>query len=109
MKGEGIVFSKKGKSFDPARIPKAIHDAGFTVTEVTVAAVGAVERADGGLRLSVPGLNHSFRLSGGAKLDALANSANVSGQSVQIKGKLGNEKEDPALTVENFQEMPSGK
>lgn len=107
MKGEGIVFPKKDKSFDPVQIPKAIQDAGFTATEVTVVAVGALERADGALRLNIPGLKHPFLLTGGAKLDALATRTDLRGKKFEITGKLRDGKQTPALTVEDFQEAPS--
>ena len=106
MKGEGIVFAKKGKSFDPVQIPKAIQDAGFTSTEVSVVALGSVEQTNGGLRLKVPGLNRPFLLAGGAKLDALAKRKDIAGKNFQITGRLQNEKQVPALTVDDFQEPP---
>ncbi len=108
MKGEGIVFAKKDKSFDPAQIPKAIQDAGFTATEVNVVAAGTVERSDGGLWLIIPGLSHPFLLRGGAKLDALAK-VNAAGKNLQITGKLQNEMQGPALTVEDFRAVSDGK
>jgi len=105
-KGEGVVFAKKAKSFDPLQIPKAIQDAGFTATEVTVVAAGAVERTDGALRLNIPGLNHPLLLAGGAKLDVLAKRKDMAGKYFQITGKLRNEKQGRALTVEDFREAP---
>ena len=109
MKGEGIVLAKKGKSFDPAEIPKAIQDAGFTATEVTVVAIGALERMNSGLQLTVPGLNHPFLVVSGAKLDALAKRADVARKRFEITGKLQQEKHPPTLTVDDFQEPPISK
>jgi hypothetical protein len=106
VKGEGIVFAKKDKSFDPAQIPKAIQDAGFTATEVIVVAAGTVERSDGTLQLSIPGLSHPFVLLGGPKFDAVAKRENAPDLNFRITGKLGNGKQGPALTVEDFQEVP---
>lgn len=109
MKGEGALFAKKGKSFDPVEIPKAVQDAGFTATQVTVVAVGTVERTSTGLQLTVPGLNYLFVLAGGAKADALTRRIDMAGKKFEITGKLQKEQQAAALTVDDFQEVRISK
>lgn len=109
MRGEAEVFPKPGKSFDPALIPKAIRDAGFSVSEIIVTAAGRLGQKAQPLELSVPGVNHAFVLSGGSQVDSLVKRAELLGQEIQVTGKLRvtNANQPPDLTVENFQ--PKGK
>jgi copper chaperone CopZ len=110
VKGEGTVFPKAGKSFDPALIPKAIHGAGFTATEVAVVADGTLATRNGALELDVPGLAHPFLLTGGSKINALKKRADLLGKRIRVTGKLGpaQAKRPPSLAVEDFRGLPWG-
>lgn len=105
MKGQATVFPKPVKSFDPALIPKAIHDMGFTATEVEIVADETLASRDGELQLDVPGLKHPFVLAGGARAKSLQGDKNLIGRRIRVTGKLqmGRGNLPPALTVENFQ------
>ncbi len=104
VKGEATVFPKPGKSFDPVQIPKAIHDAGFTATEVEVVADGMLEARNGSLVLNAAGLNHPFVLAGGSQDGALRKQANLVGKKIRVTGKmrvsLGTS--PPTLTIEDY-------
>ena len=108
MKGQADVFPKPGKSFDPALIPKAIKDAGFSAPEVMVTAEGTLAKGKESLELSIPGLKHTFVLAGGAQADALTKRADLIGKKVRLTGKLHPSHADrpPGLTVEDFQPVP---
>jgi len=110
VKGEATVYPRAGESFDPVLISKAIHDAGFTATEVNVVANGALIAKDGSLELNVPGLKHPFVLAGGAQLDALKG-ANLVGKQIRVTGRVITARagSPPTLTVEAFQPSHSGK
>ena len=105
VKGEGTVYPKAGKSFDPVLVPKAIRDAGFTATEVEVVADGTLASRNGALELDVPDLKHPFVLAGAAWAKSLQGHKNLVGRRVRVTGKLqmshGNL--PPTLTVENVQ------
>jgi len=103
-KGEGTAFPKAGKSFDPALIPKAIHDAGFTATEVTVVADGTLEARHGALEVDVPGLSHPFLLAGGSKIADLRRRADLLGKRIRVIGRLGPAQagRPPTLAVDDF-------
>lgn len=105
MKGEAEVFPKPGKSFDPAQIPKAIKDAGFSAPEVVVTAKGTLAKRQSSLELEVPGLKRPFVLAGGAEADALAKRVELIGRKVRLTGKLkvSGANLPPTLTVENFE------
>ncbi len=107
MKGEGIVYPKAGKSFDPVLIPKAIHDAGLTATEVEVMVDGTLATKNGVLELDVPGLKHPFILAGGTQERALEEHKDMVGKRVREAGKirLGHVGLPPAVTVETFQSI----
>jgi hypothetical protein len=108
VKGEAQVFPKTGKSFDPVQIPKAIKDAGFSAPEVVVEADGTLAKREGSLQLDVPGLKHSFALSGGPQREALAGRADLVGKKVHMRGKLQTDHGGlpPKLTLESFQQAP---
>lgn len=107
MKGEGTAYPKPGKSFDPALIPKAIKDAGFTATEVTVVAAGTLAAENGGLGLHVPGLARPFLLAGGSKIGALKRRAGLVGKRIRVTGTLGPVPagRPPSLAVEDFRAL----
>jgi len=108
VKGEAQVFPKPGKFFDPAQIPKAIKDGGFSATEVLVEADGTLAKRERLLELDVAGLKHAFALSGGPQMDALAARVDLVGKKVHITGKLqpAHGELPPGLTVESFQQAP---
>ena len=108
VKGEGQVFPKQGKSFDPALIPKAIQDAGFTAREVMLTADGALVKSGEFLELSIPGLKHSFVLAGGAQAVGLSKRTDLLGKRIRVTGKLhpSHGVRPPGLTVEDFQVAP---
>jgi len=108
VKGEAQVFPKPGKSFDPAQIPKAIKDGGFSATEILVEADGTLAKREGLLEFDVPGLKQAFALSGGPQMDALAARVDLVGKRVHITGKLRTDHRDlpPRLTIESFQQVP---
>ncbi len=80
MRGEAEVLPKPGKSFDPARIPKAIKDAGFSAPEVVATMVGTLVQGKDRLELSVGGLNHPFVLAGGPQEEALKKRTDLVGK-----------------------------
>lgn len=102
------MFPKPGKSFDPALIPRAIQDAGFTAMEVVVMADGTTVKKGQLLELEVPGLQHPFVLNGGAQADALKKRADLVGKNIRVNGKLYLRHADrpSGLTVETF-EIPA--
>jgi len=104
QKGEGQVFLKAGRSFDPARIPKAIKDAGFTATEVRVTAAGTLSARGQQLELNVPGVGHAFTLNGGPQAEALKKRSDLVGKRLRITGKLqlAGDKPPTAMSVEEF-------
>ncbi len=108
VKGEAEVLPKSGKSFDPALIPKAIKDAGFSAPEVVATVDGNLVQKKELLELDVPGLKHPFILAGGPQAQALEKRADLVGKRVQVTGKLHPSHADlpPGLTVENFQPSP---
>ncbi len=108
MKGEAEVFPKPGKSFDPALIPKAIKDAGFSAPEVLVTAEGTLAKGKESLELSIPGPKFTFVLAGGAQADSLTKRADLIGQKIRLTGKLHPSHADrpPGLTVEDFRPVP---
>ena len=108
MKGEGKIFPKKGKSFDPALIPKATKNAGFTATEVTVVADGTLSAKDGAWKLEVPGLAYSFELVGGPKADLLTKRADLLRKRIRVTGKLSPSQAGlpGGISVEDFQLLP---
>jgi hypothetical protein len=105
VKGEAEVFPKPGRSFDPALIPKAIKDAGFSAPEVVVTADGILVKGKESLELNIPGIKHSFVLAGGSQADALKKRDDLIGKKIRVTGKLQPGHGDllPALTVETFQ------
>ncbi len=107
VKGEAEVFPKPGKSFDPARIPKAIKDAGFSAPEVRVIADGTLVKRKESVELEVPGLKLPFRIAGGARAEALEKRADLLGKRLRVTGKLqtGHADLPPGLTVESFEEV----
>lgn len=108
VKGEGQVFPKPGKSFDPGQIPKAIQGAGFTATEVNVVVEGTLATEEGQLRLDVPGIHHPFALVGGAQQEVLKKRTDLLHKRVRLTGKLQLNSSDrvAGLTVEEFQLVP---
>ncbi len=104
MKGEAQVFPKSQKSFDPALIPGAIKDAGFTAVEVVLVVDGTLARKQGQLQLEVAGLKHPFLLAGGPQADALGEHPDLTGRTVQVTGKLQTRPAgiSATLTVEAF-------
>ncbi len=104
MKGEAQVFPKSQKSFDPALIPGAIKDAGFTAIEVVVVVDGTLARKEGQLQLDVAGLKQPFLLAGGPQANTLEEHPDLTGRTVQVTGKLQTRQPSlPAtLTVEAF-------
>jgi hypothetical protein len=108
VKGQAEVLPKPGRSFDPALIPKAIKDAGFSAPEVLATLAGTLVQGKGLLELYVPGLNHPFVLAGGPQEDALRKRADLMGKKIRLTGKLHPSHGDlpPGLTVESFQPVP---
>lgn len=99
---------KAGRSFDPAQIPKAVKDAGFTPTEVRVTAAGTLSAHGQQLELSIPGVAHPFVLIGGPQAEALKKRSDLAGKRVRITGKLqlAGDKPPTAMNVEEFQPAP---
>ncbi len=108
VKGEGTVFPKAGKSFDPVLIPKAIKDAGFTAVEVALIADGTLKKGKESLELEVPGLGRSFLLADGSQAEALEKRGDLAGRRIRVTGKIHPRRADlpPGLTVESFQLTP---
>ena len=104
MKGEATVYPKQGKSFDPALIPKAIHDAGFTATQVSTVVDGTLASKNGTLELDVPGLKHPFVLARGPEASSLKKQSNLVGKKIEVTGKIGagHGGSPPTLTVGGF-------
>jgi hypothetical protein len=108
VKGQAEVFPQKGKSFDPALIPKAIKDAGFSVPEVVAIVGGTLIQEKEFLELNVPKLKYPFLLAGGAQDEGLKRRTDLLGKRVQVTGKLHGSHVGlpPGLTVESFQPTP---
>jgi hypothetical protein len=108
VKGEATVYPKAGKSFDPALIPKAIHDAGFTATEVEVVVDGTLAARNGPLEMDVPALKHPFILSGGAQIGALEERKDLVGKKIRVTGQAHPAQDDrpPTLGVDSFSSPP---
>jgi hypothetical protein len=108
VKGQAQVLPKSGKSFDPALIPKAIKDAGFSVPEVAATVDGTLVSRKESLELDVPGLKHPFILAGGSQAQTLEKRVDLVGKRVRVTSKLHPSHADlpPGLTVENFQPSP---
>lgn len=102
--GLTLILPMPGQSFDPARIAKAIQDAGFSTPRVEVVAEGKVEKFENLLALRVPGLLRPFVLEGGAKISELK--AKPVGSAVKITGVLHGSHGDkpPGLSVEEIKE-----
>ncbi|MDE3165425.1 MAG: hypothetical protein KGN36_06435 [Acidobacteriota bacterium] len=105
VKGEGQVFPKAGKSFDPALIPKAIQGAGFAAVGVVATAEGTLVAKQELVELQVPGLNHRFVLEGGSQSGTLKERTDLLGKRIRVTGTLHPCHGDlpPGLTVERFQ------
>jgi len=105
VKGQAELLPKPGKSFDPALIPKAIKDAGFSAPEVVATMAGTLVQSKNGLELNVPGLNHPFVLAGGSQEDALKKRADLVGRKIRLTGKLhpSHGGLPPGVTVETFE------
>ncbi len=105
VKGQAEVLPKPGKSFDPALIPKAIKDAGFSAPEVIATMAGTLVQSKDRLKLNVPGLNHPFVLAGGSQEDALKKRTDLVGRKIRLTGKLHPSHGDlpPGVTVETFE------
>jgi len=103
--GSAVVRPASGKSFDPARIPKAVKDAGFTPGEIEVTAAGTLVEENGLLRLKMQGPVPAFVLAGGPKAEQLKSRPDLLGKRVRVTGKLHPFHADkPAgLTVESFE------
>lgn len=108
VKGEAEVFPKPGKSFDPALIPKAIKDAGFSAPEVIFTADGILAQGKEFLELKIAGIKHPFLLADGAQGESLKKRAELLGKKIRVTGKLQPAHGDfpPGLTVEAFQSGP---
>jgi len=108
VKGEAEVFPKPGRSFDPAQIPKAIKNAGFSAPEVLVTVEGTLIKRKEFLELDVPGLNHPFVLAEGLQADTLKKRTDLVGKKIRLTGKLHPSYGDfpPGLTVDSFQAVP---
>ncbi len=108
MKGEGTIFPKAGKSFDPILIPKAVHDAGFTATEVKIVVDGTLATRSGASELDVPGLKHPFMLAGASQEDTLKKQRDLVGRKIRLTGKvqIGQADHPPTLSIESFRLSP---
>lgn len=103
-KGAAVIKAAQGKTFDPAQIPGAVRDAGFTSPEIGFTARGILVKEGAGFALKIPGLRHSFRLEGEGRFEALKGETDLIGKTIEISGNLllGREKRAPAMTVESF-------
>ena len=102
------MFSEPQKSFDPVQLSGAIQDAGFTAREVDFSAQGTLVRREQVLELHIPGLEHSFVLSGGSQIETLTEQSDLVERGIQVSGKLhpGLPDHPPGMTVEEFQPVP---
>ncbi len=103
--GTAVVRPAAGKSFDPARIPKAVKDAGFTPGEIEVTATGTLVEENDELRLKMQGPAPIFVLAGGVKAEQLKGRTDLHGKRLRVTGKLHPSHADkpPGLTVESFE------
>ena len=108
MKGTVEVSPEKGKSFDPARIPKVIEEAGLSATEILLSVDGTLVEGEDFLKLDVPGLESAFLLVGGAHLDRLLEGVSLIATEIRVTGRLRprDAGQPPTLTVEEFQAPP---
>lgn len=85
--GKAVVLPAEKKSFDPAKIPEAIKNAGFSAPTVEIVVRGKVEKWKDMLALRVPGYPQPFVLAGGKQFDDFRKAAPV-GTPVQVTGLL---------------------
>jgi hypothetical protein len=104
---EAVITPAAGKSFDPARIAKAVKDAGFTPGPIEVTAVGTLVEKDGLLVLEMAGPLAQFVLADGAREEDLKQRHDLRGQRLRVTGKLHPSHADqpPGLTVERFEPL----
>ncbi len=100
--GEAIVLPRKDRSFDPARIPRAVRDAGFTPREIRVTAVGVLALEKEGPKLEIPGVQRRWSLAGGPVAQEPRKWEDLLGQRVRVIGLFdaGADASPPSLTVE---------
>ncbi|MCI0621788.1 MAG: hypothetical protein L0387_08975 [Acidobacteria bacterium] len=102
---QAVVLPAKGKSFDPTKIAKAVKEAGFTPSEITVTAAGTLARAGDLLQLNMSGPVPQLVLAGGAKADELARQTDLQGKRVRVTGKLHASHADqpPGIAVDTLE------
>ncbi len=103
-KAAAVIHSARGRTFDPADIPRAVRDAGFSSPEVEFTARGAVEKQEGWFVLRIPGVRHVFYLEGGAHIGDLKSATALLGKTIQVTGKLhgSHGERPPGMTVEEY-------
>ena len=99
------IHPAKGRTFDPAEIPRAIRDAGFSSPEVFFTVKGRLEKEGEWLALRVPGLRHIFFLEGGPGFAELKAATTFLNKTIRVSGKLHGSHADraPGMTVEKFE------
>lgn len=102
--GQAILLPKERASFDPAKIPSAVKDAGFTPGEIEVTAAGTLAREGELLLLEMPGPVPKLVLAGGPKGPELEGRSDLLGQKLRVTGKLHPSHADraPGITVERW-------
>ncbi len=105
--GQATVLPAEAKSFDPAKIPKAVKDAGFSPGDIQVTAVGTLTRENDFLLSEMPGPVRKFMLGGGAKAKELKKRRDFLKRRLRVIGKLHPYHADrpPGLTVESFETL----
>jgi len=108
--GVAVIHPAKSRTFDPAEIPRAVRNAGFSSPEVLFTATGKLEKEGERLALRVPGLRHVFFLEGGASFAELKAATTVLNKTIRVSGKLHGSHGDrpPGMTVELFESAGDG-
>ncbi len=82
-----MILPAEGKSFDPAKIPGAVKDAGFSPGEIKITAVGRLASSEGTLRLEMAGALAFLVLDGG-EAEQLSKQTGMAGQILRVDGTL---------------------
>lgn len=109
--GSAIIRPSKGRSFDPAEIPRTVREAGFSAPEVDFTARGRLQKEKNRLALHVPGIAHVFYIEGGAAWNELRGRPELLDTMVQVSGRLHGSHEDqpPGMTVEKFEAVDASR
>ncbi len=105
--GQAVIEAKPGEGFDPARVTRAVRDAGFGPGPLRLRAAGTLAAYEDLPALSLPTAPGLLVLTGGEELDALRASRLPAGSRIVVEGDLHPPHADkpPGLTVRSWREL----